>query len=81
MAEPNPSINRAVHAARAAQSDWQTEAATALREASGICGSQCQGLWCNKFFHAAAASCATFSMRAIEPRNATGTAMLASPLR
>jgi ATP-dependent helicase HepA len=34
MTEPNPAINRAVHAARAAQSDWQTEAATALREAS-----------------------------------------------
>jgi ATP-dependent helicase HepA len=35
MAEPNPSINRAVHAARVAQNNWQAEAATALREASG----------------------------------------------
>ncbi|MEI7775024.1 MAG: helicase-related protein, partial [Verrucomicrobiota bacterium] len=35
MAEPNPAINRAVHAARGAQSNWQAEAATALREASG----------------------------------------------
>ena len=34
MAEPNPSINRAVHAARVAQTGWQAEAATALREAS-----------------------------------------------
>ena len=34
MAEPNPHINRAVHAARAAQSDWQTKASAALREAS-----------------------------------------------
>jgi ATP-dependent helicase HepA len=33
MAEPNPHVNRAVHAARAAHNDWQTEAATALREA------------------------------------------------
>ena len=35
MAEPNPSINHAVHAARVAHDDWQAEAATALREASG----------------------------------------------
>lgn len=35
MAEPNPFINRAVHAARSALDDWQLEAATALREASG----------------------------------------------
>ncbi len=34
MAEPNPLINRAVHAARVAHSDWQAEAATALQEAS-----------------------------------------------
>jgi ATP-dependent helicase HepA len=34
MAEPNPSINRAVHAARVAHNEWQAEAATALREAS-----------------------------------------------
>ena len=40
MAEPNPSINRAVHAARVAQSDWQVEAATALREASGTAWGQ-----------------------------------------
>jgi ATP-dependent helicase HepA len=35
MAEPNPHINRAVHVARAAQNDWQTEAAKSLREAAG----------------------------------------------
>ncbi|MDA1274605.1 MAG: SNF2-related protein [Verrucomicrobia bacterium] len=35
MADPNPHINRAVHASRAAQCDWQTEAAEELREASG----------------------------------------------
>lgn len=34
MAEPNPYVNRAIHAARAAQNDWQTESATALREAA-----------------------------------------------
>ena len=34
MAEPNPAINRAIHAARAALNDWQSEAAIALREAA-----------------------------------------------
>ena len=34
MAEPNPAINRAIHAARAALNDWQTEAGIALHEAA-----------------------------------------------
>ena len=34
MAEPNPHINEAVYAARAADADWQSAAAVALREAA-----------------------------------------------
>jgi len=35
MAEPNPHINHAVHCARVAEGDWQSEVAGALRQAAG----------------------------------------------